>query len=358
MSHDWMLVETLGSEPTVVAQGARTVNLIPISSLLRRNPHLMAIQTAISETVRGGSGLSSITPKNDCVIRTEVVAMSDGRIHGVQVWIGAADQEPPPRPPAGPLVWDLTAGTATDTTESLEIGGWDPARQPTHDRAFADDLPRRDLKPHEAEVISMLIKPEAGVTICSTWDVTDYRGEQITIGFVARSLAEADDDGRERLVCRAMNWRSVREGRTVQDDLLAQRILAGLARPGVHRALVDPEHWMLVKWLDNPAPFFDWRAGMSGAEGIHPDDKTTAIEMAAGFGTGAVSGVLRVIARDGGWTPVHVTVHRIELQEGVHAGLAELRLPTSAELDEARLDERQPPVVDEKRSRTRRNGKH
>ena len=80
--------------------------------------------------------------------------------------------------------------------------------------------------------------------------------------------------------------------------------------------------------------------------------------MAAGFGTGAVSGVLRVIARDGGWTPVHVTVHRIELQEGVHAGLAELRLPTSAELDEARLDERQPPVVDEKRSRTRRNGKH
>ena len=73
-----MLVETLGSEPAVVAEGAHTKNLVPISTFLRRNPHLMAIQTAIGETVRAGKGLSSITPKHDRVIRTEVVQMSDG----------------------------------------------------------------------------------------------------------------------------------------------------------------------------------------------------------------------------------------------------------------------------------------
>ena len=73
MTHDWLLVETLGSEPAVVAQGRRTKNLVPISAFLRRNPNLMAIQTAIGETVRAGVGLSSITPKNDRVIRTEVV---------------------------------------------------------------------------------------------------------------------------------------------------------------------------------------------------------------------------------------------------------------------------------------------
>ena len=43
----------------------------------------------------------------------------------------------------------------------------------------------------------MAIKPEAGMTMCSTWDVTDHKGEQITVGFVARSLPESqDDDGR------------------------------------------------------------------------------------------------------------------------------------------------------------------
>ena len=97
MNHDWLLVETLGSEPAVVAQGRRTKNMVPVSAFLRRNPNLMAIQTAIGETVRAGHGLSSITPKNDRVIRTEVVQMTDGRIHGVHVWIGPPDMEPPER---------------------------------------------------------------------------------------------------------------------------------------------------------------------------------------------------------------------------------------------------------------------
>ena len=143
MSHDWMLVETLGSEPAVVAEGAHTKNLVPISTFLRRNPHLMAIQTAIGETVRAGKGLSSITPKNDRVIRTEVVQMSDGRIHGVQIWLGTPDEEPPPRPVVGPLIWDLTRGTATDTPDSLRISGWDPDKETTQGRAFAEDLPQR-----------------------------------------------------------------------------------------------------------------------------------------------------------------------------------------------------------------------
>ena len=101
MSHDWLLVETLGSEPVVVADGRQTKNLIPISVFLRRSPDLMAIQTAISETVRTGEAMSTITPRNDRVIRTEPVVMSDGRVHGVHVWIGPLDMEPPERLIAG-----------------------------------------------------------------------------------------------------------------------------------------------------------------------------------------------------------------------------------------------------------------
>ena len=57
MTHDWLLVETLGAEPAVVAQGQHTKNLVPISAFLRRNPNLMAIQTAINETVQAGKAL-------------------------------------------------------------------------------------------------------------------------------------------------------------------------------------------------------------------------------------------------------------------------------------------------------------
>jgi hypothetical protein len=339
MTHDWLLVETLGSEPAVVAQGRQTKNLVPISAFLRRNPHLMAIQTAIGETVRAGVGLSSITPKNDRVIRTEVVQMSDGLIHGVQLWIGPPGTEPPERPIPGPLKWDLTKGVATDTRESLLNSGRDPAEEATEGRAFADDLPMRDLNPSESTVLAMLMRPEPGMTLCSSWDVTDYKGEQVTVGWVARTQTESQDDGSERLICRAMNWRSERESSTVPHDNLAERILNGLRQPGVHRALVDLHHWNLLKWLDEPAPFFDWRARESNDSVVHPDDGPQMARMTIEFGDGATSGVLRLRANDGGWTPVHMTINRVELDKNTFAGLLALRIPTAEEIAAAGLDE-------------------
>jgi hypothetical protein len=338
MTHDWLLVETLGSEPIVVAQGARTKNLVPISAFLRRNPHLMAVQSAIGETVRAGLGLSSITPKNDRVIRTEVVKMSDGLIHGVHLWIGPPDLEPPERSVPGPLIWDLTTGVATDTRESLWNSGWDPEKTPTQGRAFADDLPRRDLNPSEARVLAMAIKPEVGTTFCSTWDISDFNGDPVTIGFVSRVVQESQDDGTERLICRAMNWRAAREDSAVPREYLAQRILNGLAQPGVYRCLVDLQNWTLLKWLDDPAPFFDWRASMTGDRAVHSADRRQMSKMAGDFvPTGAASGVLRMVANGGGWTPVHVTVNRVELETDIYAGLATLRIPTEAEISAAGL---------------------
>jgi len=333
MQHDWLLVETLGSEPAVVAQGRSTKNLVPISAFLRRNPHLMAIQTAISESVRSGKALSSITPKNDRVIRTEVVAMTDGRVHGVHVWIGPPDVEPPERLVPGAVKWDLTSGIATDTPESLVNSGRDLAVEATHGRAFAEDLPTRDLNPSEAKVLSAAIKPEAGRTFCSTWDITDYANNPITVGFVGRVMVESPDGGTDRLICRAMNWRSEREGSPApRTNDLAQRILNGLAQPGVHRALVDLKHWSLLKWLDDPCPFYDWRAKENGDPVVHPDDEIKMVAMTTEFDSGAASRVLRLRALDGGWTPIHVTAHLVELEEDTFAGLLSLRLPTDDEL--------------------------
>ena len=338
MTHDWLLVETLGSEPVVVARGLQPKNLIPISVFLRRNPHLMAIQSAIRETVQAGRGLSSITPKNDRVIRTEVVRMPDGRIHGTHVWIGPTDAEPPDRPVPGPLVWDLTAGVATGTVESLRNSGMDPDAEPTHNRTFADDLPTRDLNRTEVAVLAMTIKPVVGTTLCTSWEVTDHRGEVITVGFAARLLSETGPDGSERLLARAMNWRGERETPPQPAEDLAQRILDGLARPGVHRALVDLASWRLLKWLDDPAPFLDWRHPDGGTKRVHPADSHQLARMTDEFPDGIVTAVLRMRADGGGWQPVHVTVNRIELRAGTFAGLLSLRLPTGDEVSAAGLD--------------------
>jgi hypothetical protein len=346
MTHDWLLVETLGPEPAVVAQGQHTMNMVPIGAFLRRDPNLMAIQTAINETVHAGKPLSSLTPKSDRVIRTEVVQMTDGRVHGVHVWIGPLDADPPDRLVPGPLKWDLTHGIATDTPESLINSGRNPVVESTHGRAFAEDLPTRDLNPSEAKVLAVAIKPEAGRTFCTTWNITDYEERPITVGFVARVLEESDEDGRDILICRSMNWRSVAEDAAPPSNDLGQRILNGLAEPGVHRALVDLKTWTLLKWLDDPCPFYDWRARESGQSIVHPDDEAEMIAMTTDFGDGAATRVLRLRAVGGGWTPIHVTAHRVEVDANTYAGLLSLRVPTDAELNPA-------PVKTTRRSRAR-----
>lgn len=336
MSHDWLLVETLGDEPAVVAQGRQLKNLVPITNFLRRSPNLSAVKTAIAESVQTGQALTSITPKSDRVIRTEPVMMSDGRMHGVHVWTGPIDEEPPERPVVGPLKWDLTCGVATDTPESLANSGKNAEAEVTYGRAFAEDLPSRELNPNETKVLAMAVRAEPGQTLCSTWDLTDWEGNPIRIGFTARSALEPGSDGRDHLVARAMNWRAERKGPPVVADDLAQRILNGLAQAGVHRALVDLKSWTLLKWLDEPCSFYDWR-GNEGQQRVHPDDEAILHSMTKEFADGATSRVLRLPGIDTDWVPVHVTVNRVELEPETFAGLISLRLPTEDEVAAAGL---------------------
>ncbi|MDT5139355.1 MAG: hypothetical protein QOD58_3617 [Mycobacterium sp.] len=337
MGHDWLLVETLGDEPAVVAQGRQLKNLVPITTFLRRSPYLSSVKTAIAESVQTGQALTSITPKSDRVIRTEPVMMSDGRMHGVHVWTGPIEEEPPTRPTPGPLKWDLTRGVATDTPESLANSGKNPEVEVTFGRAFAEDLPSRELNPNETKVLAMAVRAEPGQTLCSTWDLTDWEGNAIRIGFTARTAMEPGPDGRDHLVARAMNWRAERKGPAVVADDLAQRILNGLAQAGVHRALVNLKTWTLLKWLDEPCAFYDWRSNEADKPRVHPDDEHILNAMTKEFANGATSRVLRLPGNETDWVPVHVTVNQVELEAETFAGLLSLRLPTDEEVAAAGL---------------------
>lgn len=337
MAHDWLLVETLGQEPAVVAQGRQLKNLVPLTTFLRRSPYLSAVRTAITESLQTGTSLTSITPKRDRVIRTEPVVMSDGTLHGVHVWTGPASVDPPERPTPGPVKWDLTLGVATDTPESLANSGKNPEVEVTFGRAFAEDLPSRELNPNESKVLAMAVKARPGQTLCSTWDLTDWQGQPIRIGFVARTALEPGSDGRDHLVARAMNWRAELKGPAVSSDDLAQRILNGLAQAGVHRALIDLQNWNLLKWLDEPCTFYDWRSSETGRPKVHPDDQHLVSDMTREFAHGATSRVLRMPGHGGGWVPVHVTVNQVELEPDTFAGLVSLRLPSDEELEAAGL---------------------
>lgn len=338
VTRDWLLVETLGAEPVVVAQGRQMKNFVPIAVFLRRNPNLAAIMTAIAETVAGATGLASITPKTKKVIRTEPVAMSDGRIHGVHVWCGPTEDEPPERPIPGPLKWDVTLGEGTATLDYLVNAGMDPAVESTTGRAFADDIPSRSLNRDESKALSWTIDVAPDRTYCATWDFTDKQGTFRKVGWCARTLVEKVDDGTEHLIARAMNIVEEVSESPLTPALLANRIIDGLAQPGVHRVIVDLSTWTALKWIDDPCPYFNWR----GRVQMHPEDlEHFGARMRGELESGSASGVLRLPGNDGGWVPMHVTISKVELDGGVFGGLVTLRLPTDEELADVGLPDPQ-----------------
>ena len=342
MTQEWLLVETLGDQPVVVAQGRQMKNFVPLAVFLRRNPNLAAIQTAIAETVTSGVGLASITPKTKRVIRTEPVQMTDGRIHAVHVWCGPTDDEPPERPVPGPLKWNLTTGEGSATNEYFLNAGMDPSHEAFTGRAFVEDIPSRSVNRDESKALSWAIDAAPGRTLCTTWDFADKIGGFRRVGWCARTLIETDDNGSDHLVGRAMNMVEAVSDSSPTNENLAGRILNGLAQPGVYRVVVDLNTWTLLKWLDDPCPYFNWR----GRVEMHPEDRECfGDRMTAELEAGATGAVLRLPGNDGGWVPLHVTVWRVELDDGVSGGLVTLRLPTEDELADVGLDDAGRPLV-------------
>ena len=334
MTQDWLLVETLGDQPMVVAQGRQIKNFVPIAVFLRRNPNLAAIQTAIAETVASGTGLASITPKTKRVIRTEPVKMSDGCMHAVHVWCGPVDADPPERPVPGPFKWDITLGEGSATMDYFANAGMDAATESHSGRAFAEDIPSRSCVRDEAKMLSWTIDAAPGRTFSANWDFPDKQGTFRRVGWCARTLMEPAEDGTEHLIARALNIVEHVIESPLPPNAFADRILQGLAQPGVYRAVVDINNWTLLKWIDEPCPYFNWRDAR-----MHPADREhLAQQMSEELGLGTTTAVFRLPGNtDGEWVPMHVMINRIELDGGVYGGLVTMRVPTEDELADAGL---------------------
>lgn len=330
--HQWLLVDTLTKRPVVVAQGDRPRDFLPLDRLLRRNPYLREIMRAIADAA-GSADRSTLTTQDGArIIVAEPIVMTDGRVHGVQVWTGPVNSRRPHRPAVGAVMWDLTDGVAADTAQALWNSGKDPAVERTQGRSLAEDLAVNDAAYEEAKILSLALNARSGQTYCSTLDVRSHRGEIVKVSFAARTDQERWSDGRNHLVARAMNWRSEGPPDGGLRTNLANRILQGTAQVGIHRALVDPVNWRLLKWIDAPSPYFDWRGDEQGRPLVHPLDESKKQSMTGNLLAGPASDILRLRAQGGKWTQLHVTMYTIELDEGVRAGLISTRLPTPGEL--------------------------
>lgn len=331
MTRGWLLVETLGPQLVVAAQGHQLRKLIPLHTYLKRSPLSGEIADAVLSARHSAVGSIRRSTQGSRVIRTEPVAMTDGRIHGVHVWTGSDAATQPLRPVIGCVIWDLTAGTATDTPDALRNSGFDPDNEQTHGRALAEDLSIGDVHPSEGQLLALTMNCRPGETLCTAWDIRAPSGEPVRVNFTARAALEPSADGTKHLIARAMNWQSPVDTHADREPHLAERILRGMAQDGIHRALVDLKTSKILKWLDPPCPHFDWRGEEAGRPLVHPDDEAQLQSLVKWCENGPAAGALRLRAK-GGWALIHLTMYRIELDKGTYAGLIAARLPTPADL--------------------------
>ncbi|WP_255800980.1 PAS domain-containing protein [Mycobacteroides abscessus] len=327
MSQDWLLLETMADEPSVLAIGSTPKNMVPIETFLRRSPNLSILRDAVAHAKHTGKRLVEEIRSKDRVILVEPVAMDSGDVHGVHMWIGPRREVPPRRPMPGAWLWNLTTGVVIGTKESLDNGGANPEnRQPG--RTFAEDFEHVESNPEETAAIAKVIESKPGDTFCSTWNGRDYLGNPTRVHFAVRILAERNVDGQPETIARAINLR-VQPTKSVieqpQQIILAQQILAGLAEPGTYRALVDLRTLNLIKWVDEPMPELDWKYSSDRSSRMHPDDLPVAKAMSDGLAISRTEGILRFRTCVGTWMPIHVTAHLVLLNQYTTAALVILR---------------------------------
>jgi hypothetical protein len=331
MAGEWLLIETLGPQPAVVAVGRAMKNFVPVPVFLRRNPDLPTISAAITQTVTGATGLTRTTARGNRLIGTAPVIMTDGVTHGVQLWCGPAEPGPPQRPLIGAYTVDLDTGESAVTEQFLVNIGKDPATEPLTGRSMADDIPAGAFNEGEAMALSWTVDLAPGRTFAANWALHDGKGLHRRVGFCVR-ISREPAAGAERLLGRSMNLLETVGATPVSNEHLTARLIDAMARPGHYRAIIDLNTWRLIKWIDEPCPLYDWRA----TPAMHPDDHARlATPMAEELSYDQTTAVLRLPANGGGWTPIHLSIHRVELATGVYAGLVTLRQPTPEELSAA-----------------------
>ncbi|SIK70340.1 Uncharacterised protein [Mycobacteroides abscessus subsp. abscessus] len=175
-----MLLETLGDEPTVIAIGSQARNLAPLESVLRRNRHRPLIEAAIADCRRTGEVTAAFTPARDRVVHVHPISMDKANIHGVHVWFGPVDVDPPPRPLAGACLGDLDTSLTTLTAEYFEVMGFDPQNR-SERQAIAEGLAPVLPSPRNTELMAHVVNPELDSTFCGTCLAADHQGNTLQV---------------------------------------------------------------------------------------------------------------------------------------------------------------------------------
>ncbi|WP_068020820.1 GAF domain-containing protein [Nocardia mexicana] len=261
--NDWLLVETLGSEPTVVADGRRAREWTSVSRSRRTvGPKAADLMTTLVDRLRHGSDPEVRIAADGLCGVVLPVRCAFGSVHGVQLWVGESGDRPPPRPAVA--AWDWMSETELahhgPGLEELVFG-----RAPQDVRAVRTPpevfgrMVRFDGRMEYMAIV-------AGTDPTGFWQgEADFRGDDGRVR-VIRMVVRVHRG--EKHVTRALVYEATDTSSQPAADLAMTRAVARAAGVGV--GFVELVMGLVYEWTNEPPP--PLQRWLTERPQLHPDD--------------------------------------------------------------------------------------
>ncbi|GAA3885842.1 DUF5593 domain-containing protein [Saccharothrix violaceirubra] len=333
MADKWLLIETFGGvEPSVVGVGNAPRRMVALRSVLGRGRYLEDARSAVAKVVADAEPFDGRTADRQRRVLAVPLPTFTGRVHGVHLWIGRPDEEPPPRDPVGAWYFNLSTDKIGGSDDLLDLYGVAPENR-RRQRVTAEAFGRLVGNADEAAVLAKIVTSRPGAEHQATWTVRRDDGVLRAADYSCRAVEDILPDGRREVVLRGLALdigpaESTPSAPPPRPVALAQQVLVAAREPGRHRAIVNLRTLTLLRWLDDPLPGVAWQLDDVNPPAIHPDDVPLAKKLSDGLATaGRVRAVLRLRAASGGWMRVDIAANLMLLDQHTTAALVTVSRP-------------------------------
>jgi hypothetical protein len=333
-NHEWMLIETFGGgkPPSLIGVGDKPRSMVSLRAALGRGRYLIDVERVVTAVVATGQRQRTETADGRRIIFAEPHVSFRGHVHGAQIWYGEPEDTPPPLEVAGAWYFNLTTDEIGGSEGLLDLYGVPKGARRTQ-RYTAEAFGRLLANADEAAALAGIVQAKPGYEHQAVWTVRRDDGDLRAAHFSCRAIAEPAlaEDPTVNVVLRGITHDLGPAATTPSAPtpiVLAQQVLAGLATPGEHRAIINIRNLRLLRWLDEPMPGIAWERETSGGDHwIHPADRKLAMVMVEGLARGPQSAHLRFRATGGDWIAVDLTAHLVILDAHTNAALLTLKEP-------------------------------
>lgn len=332
----WLLIETFGGErqrePTVIGLGSTPKSMVSLTSILGRGRYLNDVRALVARVATSKESVRTETSDQRRHMIADPLISFGGLVHGVYVWVGSPDEQPPPRDPAGAWYFNLTTNKIAGSEGLLDLYGVAPEHRRTQ-RVTAEAFGRLVTNNDESAALAVIVNAKLGSEHQATWTVRRDDGQLRAANFACRAVEEVAEDGSVHVVLHGITH-DIGPAESVPSApppmILAQQVLAAAREPGQYRAIVNLRKLTLIRWLDEPMPGVAWEHDAVHPPAIHRDDLAKAKQLSDGLATtGRVAGVLRLRSTTGGWKRVSVLANLMLLDQHTTAALV-----TASEADQ------------------------